>query len=184
MTPAQTQILRERIANRTVLASSGCLEWTGARVRTGYGVMTVNRKSMRVHRIVFEINFGPIPSGLYVCHRCDNPPCCNPEHLFAGTQADNMRDMIVKRRSAWSRTVGQGATAHSRGFRYGRRSPMKLSDEMVDEMVARFGRGETKRSLAREFGVCRTTVRDILSGRLRPRMFLRRNEASDAESEV
>lgn len=64
----------------------------------GYGIMRVRGKVLKTHRIAWELANGPIPDGLSVCHSCDNPPCCNVEHLFLGTHADNMADMIAKKR--------------------------------------------------------------------------------------
>lgn len=75
-----------------------CVEWTGARTSTGYGAVRHGSKSQLVHRVEWERHFGPIPPGMFVCHSCDNPPCCNIEHLFLGTPMDNVRDMIAKGR--------------------------------------------------------------------------------------
>ena len=75
---------------------SGCWRWLG-KIRI-YGMMTVNRESVGAHRVSWELHKGPIPEGDHVLHRCDNPTCVNPEHLFLGTRADNTIDMILKGR--------------------------------------------------------------------------------------
>ena len=75
-----------------------CVEWTRAR-STGYGVALVNGRRRYIHRLAWEMANGrPVPTGMVVCHSCDNPPCFNPAHLFTGTQGDNLRDMASKGR--------------------------------------------------------------------------------------
>jgi len=76
-----------------------CWEWTGARFHHGYGLFYESASvRTRAHRFAYETLAGPIPPGVLVLHRCDNPPCVRPEHLFLGTQADNVADMIAKGR--------------------------------------------------------------------------------------
>ena len=75
-----------------------CWEWTGGRKGHGYGQVFFNSKNMRTHRLSWVLKNGPIPPDLYVCHRCDNPPCVNPEHLYLGTQKQNIREAQEKGR--------------------------------------------------------------------------------------
>jgi hypothetical protein len=81
----------------------GCWEWDAMRDRKGYGILMSGPKRLRAHRISYEIHFGPIPDGLFILHRCDNPPCVNPAHLFLGTLADNNRDKTAKGRHHYTK---------------------------------------------------------------------------------
>lgn len=77
---------------------SACWPWLGARLRGAHGQLTQHGKRRVASRVAWELTRGPIPAGKFVCHRCDRGECCNPEHLFIGTQAENMRDAITKGR--------------------------------------------------------------------------------------
>ena len=83
--------------------SDGCWEWQAATFHNGYGMFAAGRKNGKAvvrhaHRIAYELTHGLTPRGLVVMHTCDNPKCCNPSHLRAGTQADNLRDAVAKGR--------------------------------------------------------------------------------------
>jgi hypothetical protein len=76
---------------------TGCWEWQWSK-SNGYGQFWINGKRMWAHRFFYEQKYGPIPEGLKGCHTCDNPSCCNPDHVFPGTQKDNMADAAAKGR--------------------------------------------------------------------------------------
>ena len=99
--------LEDRLAARLVVTAAGCWEFQGARARFGYGLISEGpRGKVRqhvTHRLAYSLWVQPIPDGLLVCHKCDNPPCCNPAHLFTGTHADNNRDAEAKGRQPHAR---------------------------------------------------------------------------------
>lgn len=76
----------------------GCWEWQAHRNPEGYGVIGIDRVPVGAHRVAWELTYGPIPEGIYVCHHCDNPPCVRPDHLFLGTNSDNIIDAMSKHR--------------------------------------------------------------------------------------
>jgi hypothetical protein len=104
------------------------------------------------HHLAWETFVGPIPEGHAVLHKCDTSSCCNPEHLFTGTQKDNMRDMIEK-----------GRRANFQGSRHGM---AKLDEKAVGEIRRRRAAGESTRALAVEYGVNPRHLRDVIAGRL------------------
>lgn len=82
---------------------SPCWIWNGARGNFGYGMVMYRGKLMRLNRLFYALATGELPGDLFACHHCDNPPCCNPDHLFAGTSLDNAQDMISKGRGSGRR---------------------------------------------------------------------------------
>lgn len=87
-----------RFMSKVECSHAGCDVWTGSRRKDGYGRFRIDGKTQLAHRVSFEIWKGPIPNGMDVCHRCDNPSCVNPVHLFLATHVGNMQDKIKKRR--------------------------------------------------------------------------------------
>jgi hypothetical protein len=129
-----------------------CWLWT-ASLNNGYGAysLSVGRNAL-AHRIAYEDAAGPIPQGAHVLHRCDNPRCVNPAHLFLGTHSDNVRDMVTKRR-------------HARGETH---AGAKLSDVDVTAIRCLGVIGaHTQRDLAAMFGVSRPHISKVLAGKNR-----------------
>jgi hypothetical protein len=150
----------ERFITKYSVAANGCWEWAARRNPDGYGTFWTGERrppkddgrrgttvTVLAHRWAYAHFVGPIPSGLNVCHSCDNPPCVNPDHLFVGTQAENVTDCTTKGRRNQQRPV---------------RYP-KLPPERRDEIRLRFtgGRGQIK-DLAEEFGVSAAAVSMIV----------------------
>lgn len=127
------------------ISDAGCWVWQGPINGKGYARMTLNSKSVEVHRVAYEHWNGKIPDGLVVRHTCDNRPCINPEHLIIGTLADNIQDKVDRDRQA----RGTGTSA------------AKLVEQQVLEIRERRAGGCTLRVLALEYGVSEATVSHI-----------------------
>ena len=88
---------KRRLLNK-ILLQDDCHIWTGSKYHHGYGCTSYKGKKIQAHRLIYMLYKGQITEGMYVCHSCDNPSCINPDHLWLGTQKDNMTDMIEKGR--------------------------------------------------------------------------------------
>ncbi len=129
---------------------SECWPWHGHRNPKGYGLFWDGERTTVAHRFAYRLQHGSYPAEL-VCHRCDNPPCCNPAHLFAGTDSDNQRDCVAK-----------GRRAHIFGENNNR---VILTLRQVVEIRERYAAGEYAVELAREFTVSQATISAICGGR-------------------
>lgn len=122
---------------------SACWVWTGCLHTRGYGKIGIDHATVLTHRLAYELTYGPIPEGLEVLHECDNPPCCNPAHLFVGTQAKNMSDMVLRGRSSSKEKHGNA----------------KLTEAKVASIRAQYIPGKIRmRDLAVQFGVSVMTI--------------------------
>ena len=128
--------------------SSDCWLWTGMKGKSGYGRFRLPQGEIRAHRMSWELSNGrKVPSGMLVCHRCDNPGCVNPRHLFLGTSYDNQLDSVKKGRTAGGEKNGRA----------------KLTSRLVQEIRTRYGKsGISLRSLAGAYGVDHTTIHAIV----------------------
>lgn len=141
--------LRDRF-DHFAIKQQGCWPWTGPVDRHGYGRVQMNGKSVGAYRVAWLLFRGEIPSGLHVLHNCNNPNCCNPDHLRLGTHAENMRDMAAS-----------GIGRRPRFKRDGRPSAAKLSASDVIEIRQRLSAGERRADLAAEFGVTPSNISHI-----------------------
>lgn len=143
-------------------AFDDCWPWQGHCDRHGYGSFKQGEKLTGSHRVAWELTRGPIPEGLHVCHHCDNPPCCNPSHLFLGTHQDNMRDMVAKGRDRASKNRESRGTPppKQRAPRPpGRSGRAKLTEKQVQDIRALYATGEyTQDELGVMFGVARSRI--------------------------
>jgi len=153
--------------------NSGCWLWTGAASARGYGSVRIQRVGYLAHRVSWTMRRGLIPSGLWVLHRCDNPACVNPDHLFLGDHAANMADMAAKGRhfsKARPDRVLRGDAHPSRLKRHlrprGERHPMAKLTRVLAGQIRRDHRRPA--AIARAYGVGRTTVMDIKNGKRWP----------------
>lgn len=126
--------------------SKDCWEWQKCvnKSRRKYGLIGFNSKSYQAHRVAYFLHYGIDPLGLCVCHMCDNPRCVNPEHLFLGTMADNMRDRDKKGRHIAPVGSKNGQT--------------QLTESMVLDIRARYASGETQAAIGRDMGLNHSTV--------------------------
>lgn len=144
---------------RYVTKTDGCWIWTGYKNNKGYGLLHAGsqcagtRRMLLVHRLSYEIHFGEFPQDALICHRCDVPACVNPDHLFIGTDHDNIVDSVKKNR--WGDRARRGAAHHAARLDAG--TARLIQFQYLDG-------GLTKRALAAKHGVHTSTITKIIDG--------------------
>lgn len=123
---------------KNVQKTKNCWEWTGSKWEGGYGRIMIGRKRRKAHRISFLIHNGFLPKDKLVCHRCDNPSCCNPEHLFIGVNLDNSRDAVSKLRHAFGERNGR-AKLTEQEVEAVRKAKVPRSSGLCSKLAAKFG---------------------------------------------
>lgn len=153
---------------------NGCRKWLKGLYTDGYGQAWFNGKGIRAHRLAWELTFGPIPKGKLVLHNCpgkDNPTCCNPDHLWLGTNEENMEDARRKGQFVTGERHGRYTKPErtARGERHASRtkpeSKCKLSQDQVLEILKRRESGETQRRVAKYYGVSQSHIARIENGK-------------------
>lgn len=134
------------MTSRVRVVASGCWEWSHSLMSNGYPAVWHKGVVTGGHRVAFELWVGPVPDGKMVCHKCDNKKCINPEHLFCGTGSDNQQDSVSKGR-------------HKNQVYHGEDHP---NSKLSSGDVLRIRRSTAShRKLAKQFGVCKTTISKI-----------------------
>lgn len=142
--------MKQRFWDRLIIKDNGCWEWPAYKDKDGYGILTTKipktRKNIiqKTHRLAYENVFGKIPDKQCVCHKCDNPSCCNPYHLFLGSSADNNKD---------ARNKGRAILDKNR----------KFSKDLIQGMLNMHDSGDyTKTHLSRVFGISETHISRLI----------------------
>ena len=138
--------MAQRIADRVVVAETGCWLWTGAKASNGYGSVRIRGKGKSAHAAAYTELVGMVPCGKLLMHTCDRRACVNPAHLRVGTAAENTADMMRKGR-------------HS-----GHRLRLRLSDDAVTTVLSMCSHGISQQAVANAFGVSQTTVSKLVRG--------------------
>jgi hypothetical protein len=168
-----------RLLSKLKHGKNGCWEFTGFKDADGYGKLQIGRRSIGAHRISWAAHRGEIPGGMCVLHKCDNPSCCNPLHLFLGTAAENMADRDAKGRQAKGDSVSM--RLHPESKLWGDRNPARihpeklargekqgsavLTESNVIAMRHKYAGGVRRSELASEFKCSWSAVDSVVSRR-------------------
>jgi hypothetical protein len=143
------ELFHKFMSNVAVAGLDDCWPWTAGRDGKGYGCFWSGDRRLISSRLAYVVGYGSVPTDLMVCHRCDNPPCCNPSHLFLGTNRDNMRDKAAKGRC----NIPSGRDSHHAVF----------TERDAVKAIAIRQQGVTIREIARRMGVSKSTAHRMVT---------------------
>ncbi len=147
------ELIKNKIRSKILVLENGCHEWTGRKDKKGYGKEGYRSKYVTAHRLLWMFERGPLTKSQWLLHTCDNPSCCNLDHLYIGTPKDNAIDMYCRKR--------QG----KRNYCKGERSNLStLTELQVIEILKMKKNGLCGSVIARTFGVTKTAIYHILNG--------------------
>lgn len=145
---------KKRIIKNSIIDDiTGCWNWVKCKTG-GYGNIGYNKFVFLAHRVSYALFIGTFDESLLVCHKCDNPACVNPDHLFIGTQGDNMRDCISKKRFNRQNDIRKGE----------KNSGFKISDAQIMEIFNKITTGLSQTKIAKEYGIGDSSVSRIKRG--------------------
>lgn len=140
-----------------VRSGPNCWEWTSVKTRNGYGRFGINGRLPRAARISWVLHYGPIPAGFLVCHRCDNPGCVRPDHLFLGTPLENMKDMVRKGRSFSPSIKTYLRGEQNKCAKFTRETAIAAFNDVADGLPIEVA--------AKKYGVSNSTIGELVQGK-------------------
>jgi hypothetical protein len=171
--PRPAILINEAYITERITIVGECWIWNEGKSKDGYGTTRRKGKHWMAHRLAYTIFTGPIPEGKDILHQCDNSGCCNPLHLFPGTQLDNIRDKVQKGRQAKGAVHGLRLSGPKNAFfrKFGEESPSHRIPEALVRKIHSLATSLSHNEIAKETGVSRRHVSNILKGKYWPHIY-------------